>query len=329
MGVETELLGLKNRYDGKEFRVIEREDGTIAVLAGDTVIVDSGVLPVTATSSDGGKVNLLAAADQQPITFSRSPRDTNRVAMDRKPVVMIDRVSPNTTWGDLQILSAVDGSMYAVGMDRTIRSSSDYGASWYKLAQSGAGQYAKFGMFFRTSTPGTIITTWHPDGGGAPTIRRSTNYAATFTDVIAAQSNVDYLGPTSVCQDPVTGTLYLGEYITADAATVPTMKISKSDDNGATWTTFKTFSRDAVANPSTAVRHCHGIQWDQHEGRMYFLTGDNEAASGIYRCTADKTDIEPVFLKSSQTTVPMSATAVGIMFFPNYIAWGQDATGDA
>jgi hypothetical protein len=56
MGVETELLGLKNRYDGKEFRVIEREDGTIAVLAGDTVIVDSGVTPVTATTSDQGVV---------------------------------------------------------------------------------------------------------------------------------------------------------------------------------------------------------------------------------------------------------------------------------
>jgi len=54
MGVETELLGIKNRYDGKEFRVIEREDGTIAVLAGDKVLVDSGVVPVTATTSSGG-----------------------------------------------------------------------------------------------------------------------------------------------------------------------------------------------------------------------------------------------------------------------------------
>lgn len=54
MGVETELLGLKNRYDGKEFRVIEREDGTIAVLAGDTVVVDSGVTPVTAAPSGSG-----------------------------------------------------------------------------------------------------------------------------------------------------------------------------------------------------------------------------------------------------------------------------------
>ena len=57
MGVETELLGLKNRYDGKEFRVIEREDGTIAVLAGDKVLVDSGVVPVTAIPSSGGVTN--------------------------------------------------------------------------------------------------------------------------------------------------------------------------------------------------------------------------------------------------------------------------------
>lgn len=54
MGVETELLGLKNRYDGKEFRIVEREDGAIAVLAGDVVIADSGVLPVTASTSDQG-----------------------------------------------------------------------------------------------------------------------------------------------------------------------------------------------------------------------------------------------------------------------------------
>lgn len=54
MGVETELFGLKNRWDGKEFRVIERADGSIAVLAGEKVLVDSGVTPVTAVPSDGG-----------------------------------------------------------------------------------------------------------------------------------------------------------------------------------------------------------------------------------------------------------------------------------
>lgn len=290
--------------------------------------VDIGNIVTAETNPlTGGSV--FSAGENTVLKASPSPRDTNRLTMERKPIVMIDRVSPNTAWGDLQILSVVDSSMYAVGLDRTIRSSSDAGASWYKLVNGGAGQYAKFGMFFRTSTPGTIITTWHPDGGGAPTIRRSTNYAATFTDIVAAQSNVDYLGPTSVCQDPVTGTIYLGEYVISDAATTPTFKISKSNDNGATWTAFKTFNRDIVANPTTAVRHCHGIQWDQHGSRLYFLTGDNEPASGIYRLNASGTDIEPVFIKSSQTALAMAATAVGIMFFPNYIAWGQDATGDA
>lgn len=54
MGVETELFGLKNRWDGKEFRVIERADGSIAVLAGEKVLVDSGVTPVTAVPSEQG-----------------------------------------------------------------------------------------------------------------------------------------------------------------------------------------------------------------------------------------------------------------------------------
>lgn len=114
-----------------------------------------------------------------------SPRDTSSVKL--KPVLLVDRVSPNTTWGDLTLLSVSNSNMYAVGADRTLRSSSNGGAVWSKLAQGGAGKYAREGLFFRISTAGTILTTWHPDGGGAPTIRGSTNYGATFTDVVTAQ----------------------------------------------------------------------------------------------------------------------------------------------
>lgn len=56
MGVETELLGIKNRWDGKEFQVIERENGDIAVLAGDVVVADTNKVPVTASMSDQGLV---------------------------------------------------------------------------------------------------------------------------------------------------------------------------------------------------------------------------------------------------------------------------------
>lgn len=56
MGIEQELFGIKNRPEGQEFKVIERADGSIAVLAGDKVLVDSGVTPVTAVPSAEGLV---------------------------------------------------------------------------------------------------------------------------------------------------------------------------------------------------------------------------------------------------------------------------------
>lgn len=54
MGVETELFGIKNRPEGQEFKIIERADGNLAVMAGDKVLVDSGVTPVTAVPSEQG-----------------------------------------------------------------------------------------------------------------------------------------------------------------------------------------------------------------------------------------------------------------------------------
>jgi len=88
MGVETELLGLKNRYDGKEFRVIEREDGIIAVLAGDTVVVDSGVTPVTAAPSGSGVAAgagpVLSVGSEIEVGEAPAARDTSRKLLYRQ-----------------------------------------------------------------------------------------------------------------------------------------------------------------------------------------------------------------------------------------------------
>lgn len=54
MGVETELFGIKNRGDGKEFRVVEKADGSIAVYAGDVALIEPGKIPVTAAPSAQG-----------------------------------------------------------------------------------------------------------------------------------------------------------------------------------------------------------------------------------------------------------------------------------
>ncbi|UKA74578.1 hypothetical protein [Arthrobacter sp. FW306-07-I] len=44
---------------------------------------------------------------------------------------------------------------------------------------------------------------------------------------------------------------------------------------------------------------------------------------------ASGTDLEPVLRKDSLSAVLFAATAAGIMFFPNYIAWGQDQAAAA
>lgn len=77
MGVETELLGVKNRWDGKEFQVIERENGDIAVLAGGVVIADTNKVPVTAILLDEGVGKVYAG---ESLLFSVTPFGVSPVA---------------------------------------------------------------------------------------------------------------------------------------------------------------------------------------------------------------------------------------------------------
>ena len=133
---------------------------------------------------------------------------------------------------------------------------------------------------------------------------------------------------SSICQDPVAGYLYIAEYVTASSATAATWQILRSTDDGVTWTMFDTFQRNTATYPTTAVRHGHAVQWDQFSQRMYFLTSDAEPAAGVYRVNAAGTGVEKVVL-NGETTGSNQATAVGIMFFPNYLAWGMDQTSDS
>lgn len=257
---------------------------------------------------------------------SAAPRGGQRPVLARRPSLVIDQVWPNAI-ADFQIVFT-DGelTLYATGADNTLRKSTDAGVSWtskHFMSISGTpGWFAKGGLFFKTAA-GSFLTTFHPDSLAAPKIVRSTDDCATWSDVVAAQTDVDYLGPTSICQDPNTGHLYLVEYVTVNAATKATWRIMRSTDDGATWTTFHTFQRDAVANPDTATRHGHHAQWDPISERVYFGCGDGENAAGIYRVNAAGTGIEAVIVRT-QLPAGLSAGAVGLMFFPNYLAWGND-----
>lgn len=292
-----------------------------AAANGVATLDSSGLLPETQVPTRLQDASLKAA--YAPVVAS--PRAASRVLLERRPVLSIDRQYPNA-YIDHKLVYVDDTIMYGVGHDLSLRSSSDGGVSWgAPLSNSGGlGYWAKSGMFLKTAA-GSLLTTYHPFDLSAPKIQRSTDGGKTWTDVVAAQTNVDYLGVNSIAQDPVSGYLYLTEYVTVSAATQATFKISRSTDDGATWTAFHTFQRDATANPTTAVRHGHSIQWDPIEQRMWFLCGDSEAAAGQYRVNAAGTDIEPVITNAQlNQSLGEYAGAVGVMFFPDYIAWGVD-----
>jgi hypothetical protein len=249
------------------------------------------------------------------------------VKQERKAVFLVDQIAPNANYSH-KVIWAEGDTMWSYGQDFSLRKSTNKGRTWGAALSNSLGSaiWAKYDMFFKTAA-GTLITTSHPSDLSAPKVIRSLD-GITWADVIPAKTSVDYLGVTSICQAPVTGYLYIAEYVTATAAVKATWEVLRSTDDGATWATFRTFQRDAAAYPTTAVRHGHSVQWDQFSQRVHFLTGDAEAAAGVYRVNAGGTDVEKVVL-NGETQGGNLATAVGIMFFPNYLAWGMDQTSDS
>lgn len=293
----------------------------------------SGAQHIFEPTIDGGRgvsQDLMSRLSSAYAGRTASPRGGQRASLERRPVLTMDYQFPNAV-ADYKILHADGSTLYAQGVDMSLRRSDDGGLTWERKLYytGGLGHLGWKGLFHKT-TAGTLITTYHPVSLAAPKIMRSTDGGTTWVDVVAAQADVDYLGPTSIVEDPVTGYLYLTEYVTVSAATKATWKISRSTDDGATWTTFHTFQRDATANPTTAVRHGHSAQWDPISQRVYFLCGDSEQAAGLYRVNAGGTDVEAVVVNSQLDTAGGTwAGAVGVMFFPNVIAWGCDQVANS
>lgn len=305
---EAEVAAIADeRAEAKFLEVVaDPEDATVAALV------------ETSASATATALNSTYPAKQI------SPRETSRIQSERRATFNVDQMYPNS-YVDHKIVLAEYSTLWAVGTDSCLRKSTDAGLSWggRLYYPGGLGQLAKSGLFYKTAA-GTLLTTFHPFDLSAPKIIRSTDGGTTWSDVVAAQTNVDYLGPTNICQDPVSGHLYLGEYVTVSAATAPTFKIVRSTNDGATWSTFKTFDRSGA----NAVRHCHGIQWDPISARVYVVCGDSDIDAGIYRVNAGGTALEPVVLRN-QVPSDIWPGAVGLMFFPNYIAWGIDQSSDA
>lgn len=255
------------------------------------------------------------------------PRNLPRVKSGIQPALLVDAVYPATnlgTWSH-RLLSTEGATWWAFGHDGSLRKSTTEGNTWFRTYKAATdGQMGRDGMWL-TTTAGSLLTTWHPFSGAAPWIMRATSAGTTWTTVVPQTTDVKYLGPTSICQSPVTGYLYLAEYVTTD--TVATINIKRSIDDGVTWTVWKSMPRNtsAASTNTTGITHFHGIQVDPIDNRLWVCVGDAPPSAGLYRLTADETDWAAVATNSQLNTAgDIWGGAVSLMFFPDYIAWGVD-----
>lgn len=259
----------------------------------------------------------------------------------RHPTLGVERVWPNT-YEDVTLLwTSVDGeTVYAQDQGGYFLKSTNGGRTWSSRQlippQPGGTlrRLGRQGAFLRLKN-GTLLSVPRVDNAIGPAMyfARSTDDGVTWTyvDVRTLTAGGTHLGPTSWCEDPVTGYVYYGEYDPAD--TQAEVNVYRSTDSGATWSKFHTFPGPATSH-ADKVRHIHSVEWDHIAQRILITTGDPEPAAGIYRVNAAGTGVEPLLLNRQITnaythdgTTPFtqSARAIGIMPFPDYIAYAADS----
>jgi len=263
---------------------------------------------------------LSATIANSPGAPAKMVQGGNFLRPTRVPTLAIDTEYPQT--GKDLVPVWVDGSdVYAVPTqtgpyaytDRSLWKSTDYGQTFVKKGVSplpvAQGRFLKL-------ADGTLLNGTSYTVGK---ILRSTNDGISWTEVHSLRAGMSLMAVQSWAQDADTGYVYYGEYYNDVTAT--DIRVWWSKDSGATWSTFYTFASSNTAEPER-IKHVHSIQWDTVDRRIYILTGDTEAAAGIYRINAAGTGIEKVIL--NRDTGDQRARAIGMMFFATHIGWSAD-----
>lgn len=252
----------------------------------------------------------------------------------RTPTLVVGRHWPNQNHDYRILWASEDGeTLYACGSDRTLRKSTNGGVTWTKRGYHANG-FGGSSVFVKT-TAGTLLT-FKDAFPLSNIVMRSTDDGATWTEVHSETTRTtDGLAPmhvTSMKQDPTTGYIYWGEY--QNSNTAPDVKIYRSTDDGATWSTFHTFPGPASSDPNK-IRHVHSIEYDDVMGRIVFMIGDDDPKAGIYRVNAAGTGVEPLVLNDQITNIfngdfmaTRCARAISYIPFPDCIVYGGDTASN-
>lgn len=237
--------------------------------------------------------------------------------MHRNPNMAITRMWPDST-ADIQVIFTEGNTLWGTARDRSLYKSTSAG-QWEQKAYLSSGVAARGGMVRCADNSLLHFDTSYR-------IRRSTNDGSSWTIVHERRApGLEPLTTQSIVVQPGTGHIYYGEYTNGTGPETVDCALWRSTDHGVTWEIIYTWGLLGRAEGPEVIRHIHSVQIDPYTDEVYVMLGDGTPATGIWKVQGDT--CVPVLTNEMLTPDWLdSPRCIGMMFFPDWIAWGSDST---
>ena len=236
----------------------------------------------------------------------------------RAPNLAILRTMPDNDL-DLQVIGTEGGVLWARGADSSLYKSDSSGKNWEHRSYHPSDISARGGI--TRCADGSLLIF-----DSSYRIRRSTDDGRTW-DVVHERrgTGLEPLTTQSMVVQPETGHIYYGEYTNGTGEDVVDCALWRSTDHGVTWEIFYTWGLLGRVEGPEIIRHIHSVQIDPYTDEVYVMLGDGTPATGIWKVQGDT--CVPVLTNEMLSPDWLdSPRCIGMMFFPDWIAWGSDST---
>ena len=237
----------------------------------------------------------------------------------RAPNLAILRSMPDDDL-DMQVIGTEGGVLWAKGADSSLYKSDSSGKNWEHRSYHPSDIQVRGGIT-RCADGSLLIFDI------SFRIRRSTDDGRTWAVVHERRSTgLEPLSTQSIVVQPGTGHIYYGEYTNAGTTDdFSDIALWRSTDHGETWHIFHSWPRHKIAPGPLSIAHIHSVQVDPLTSDVWVMCGDGSPSTGLWKVEGET--CVPMLINSMLPSEQLDAPrAIGLMFFPDYIAWGSDST---